>query len=83
MDPPRLGAWRDMHRTIVDLAESGEHIVDAASALGTRAEHVLEGTYRQGTSDDGIHPNDHGHAIVAELLTSVVQKLLRLPRVSD
>ena len=82
MDAPRLAAWQGMREAILTLAKSGEHVVDAASVLSARSDDTLSGTYRPGTSDDDIHPNDHGHALVAELLTPVIGKLLRSQLVS-
>jgi hypothetical protein len=77
MDTVRLAGWQRLRQAILALRRSGELVVDAAPVLGAMRDGALDGTYRTEASDDEIHPNDRGHALVGALLTDAVQELLR------
>jgi hypothetical protein len=57
------------------LALSGREMVvlDAAEVLD---DPLRPGTYRDGLSNDGVHPNDAGHAAVERLLTAALRELI-------
>jgi hypothetical protein len=77
MTPSRLVAWRDLRQRILAMRAGGELVADATPVLG-RADRggVLDGTYQPGTTEDGIHPNDQGHARIAALVSDMVRALL-------
>lgn len=73
-----LDAWRDLRGRVISLRGNGFKVADAGAALSEVTVGELTGTYAQGLSDDTIHPNDAGHAKVAELLVPIVERLVGL-----
>ncbi|MDR3538214.1 MAG: hypothetical protein P4L71_17095 [Acetobacteraceae bacterium] len=68
-----LHSWRDLRSRILQFQAEGGLLVDGGRALGQRDGDELTGTYLPGLSSDGIHPNDAGHARVAEELARLAE----------
>lgn len=79
MTPDRLMPWRDLRQSILELRRAGEIVVDATAVLGHVTAGQFDGTYLPELTDDGIHPNDEGHAAVAGLLKPIIRSLAALP----
>jgi len=77
-----LRSWHEMRVAILRLRSEGALVVDGGAVLGRLEGGQLTGTYLPGLSDDGIHPNDAGHALVAEELAHVVESIAGLHGVS-
>ena len=65
MSPIQVEPWREQRSRILGLRSSGAIVVDAGARLGHVEAGEAEGTYQPGMSDDGAHPNDEGHAVIA------------------
>ena len=69
--------WLRLRRVILSMRESGAIVVDATTLLGARSlSGEFDGCYRPEYSLDQMHPNDAGHAALAELLSIEIQKLV-------
>jgi lysophospholipase L1-like esterase len=81
MTPVQLGPWLALREIILHQSATGTLVLDAAAILGARNGALLDGTYRQGLSNDGRHPNDSGHQTLSEhLLALLGQVIAGLPR---
>jgi SAM-dependent methyltransferase len=69
MTPEVRGAWREIREQVLKLASHGEIVLDGGNILAGENSPDNFGTYDAGLSNDGIHPNDNGHKLVAEQLT--------------
>lgn len=78
MRPDQQRAWQDLRQTILELRASGELVVDATAVLGRQTDGAFDGTYLPAMTTDHVHPNDAGHAAVADLLKPVVRTLAGL-----
>lgn len=70
-----IAPWRRLRNDILMLRHSGEIVLDATSLLGARRNGMLTGTYRPEFTNDDIHPNDAGHAALAEVLKPILQAI--------
>ena len=70
-----LGPWRRLRNDILAMRLSGATVIDTTSILGATRDGVFDGTYLARFSDDQIHPNDAGHAAIAERLQPVLQAI--------
>ena len=50
-------------------------VADAAAVLGRQTNGDLDGTYLPTMTKDDVHPNDAGHAAVADLLKPIIKAL--------
>jgi lysophospholipase L1-like esterase len=73
MSPSQIEAWQVLRRTINQMKSVGSIVLDASSALGNVVNGEPDGTYRPSLSDDGVHPNNLGHAVIAEKLISLLK----------
>jgi len=67
MGPDQLIPWRWLREQILDLSKTGAIVLDTSDILSRRNSHGLEGTYRLEFSTDGSHPDDAGHARIADI----------------
>ena len=73
-----LGPWRRLRNDILAMRLSGATVIDTTSILGATPDGVFDGTYLPEFSDDQVHPNDAGHAAIAERLRPVLQAICRI-----
>jgi hypothetical protein len=73
MSPPQLDAWRWLRRALSELKPADAITLDAAALLGATMDSELTGTYLPDLSDDGAHPNDVGHSLIADRLVSLLR----------
>ncbi len=78
MIPERLAPWRSLRRSILGMQSAGELVADATAVLGNVTAGHFDGTYLPGMTSDQIHPNDSGHAAVADLLKPMIKSLAGL-----
>jgi len=78
MQQTQLEAWRALRQDILQLQGSGEMVVDTTAVLGRQTDGVFDGTYLPAMTTDHVHPNDAGHAAVADLLKPIVRTLAGL-----
>jgi hypothetical protein len=78
MQPDQQRAWRHLCWTILQLRASGELVVDATAVLGRQTDGEFDGTYLPTMTTDHVHPNDAGHAAVADRLKPVIKTLANL-----
>jgi hypothetical protein len=69
-----INSWQTLRRTINDMKSEGSIVLDASLILGHTTDGELDGTYLAQVSDDGVHPNDLGHSMLAENLISVLRE---------
>jgi hypothetical protein len=78
-DATRLAAWRALRQTILGMRESGSIVVDTTPVLSAADDDgSLLGTYKPGLSDDSVHPNDAGQAVVAGVLRPALEQAMLL-----
>jgi hypothetical protein len=70
-----LGPWRRIRDDILAMRLSGAIVVDATSVLGATQDGVFDGTYLPQFTNDQVHPNDAGHAAIAERLRPLLQAI--------
>jgi hypothetical protein len=75
MTPSVLSPWLARREAILAMRMSGELVLDATLCLGEKMNRQFTGTYREGLSFDATHPNDAGHAIIADALTPIVRAI--------
>jgi hypothetical protein len=75
MVPAQIEPWRDMRTWILALREAAGIVIDATPILGHVSDGQLDGTFLPEYSDDQIHPNDLGHAAIADKLTPIIERL--------
>ena len=73
LTPELLASWRDCRAAIMARADLGEIVIDAAAILGTITHGELDCSYRPDLTTDGIHPNDFGHAALADALDAALR----------
>ena len=78
MIPERLAPWRALRQSILGLQNAGELVADATAVLGNIKDGDFDGTYLPGMTSDQMHPNDNGHAAVADLLKPIIKSLAGL-----
>jgi hypothetical protein len=78
MTTDRLAIWRALRQSILNMAASGEIVVDAGAVLGHTSFGGLDGTYISSLTNDNKHPNDAGHAAVASLLGPIIKDIFSL-----
>jgi hypothetical protein len=81
MTPTQTGPWRKLRDSIIALRETGAMVLDATPLLGRQSAGQLDGTYLPDYTDDQMHPNDAGHAVLAGELTPIIERICRLARV--
>jgi lysophospholipase L1-like esterase len=79
MTPEVLMSWLARREATMAMREFGEVVLDVADLVGLVADGRFTGTYRDGLSLDLMHPNDAGHAIIAEALAPIVQNIVGPP----
>jgi hypothetical protein len=75
MTPVQIAPWRGLRDSILALRDGGAIVVDATPLLGHQSAGQFDGTYLPEYSNDQMHPNDAGHAIVASVLTPIIESL--------
>lgn len=70
-----LGPWRRLRNDILAMRLSGATVIDTTSILGATLDGVFDGTYLPAFTDDQVHPNDAGHAAIAEQLRPLLQAI--------
>ena len=70
-----LGPWRRLRNDILAMRLSGAIVIDTTAILGAKREDVFDGTYLPEFTNDQVHPNDAGHAAVAERLRPMLQAI--------
>ncbi len=78
MTAERLAPWRALRQSILGLQTAGEIVADATAVLGNMTAGEYDGTYLPAMTSDQLHPNDNGHAAVADLLKPVIKSLAEL-----
>jgi len=78
MTPIQVAAWNALHNSICSLRESGAVVLDATSILARQGNDAMDGTYQPEYSDDGVHPNNAGHAAVSAALTPIIERVCGL-----
>jgi hypothetical protein len=76
MTPIQLEPWREQRSRILALRSTGAMVLDATTRLGHVEAGESEGTYQPRMSNDGAHPNDEGHAVIAADLVALLQRTL-------
>jgi hypothetical protein len=74
MTAVQVGPWRAVRESVLALRETGALVVDSATLFGNRSAGVLDGTYLPDLSNDRAHPNDAGHAALAQALIPIIEK---------
>ena len=79
MTPAVLDVWLARRDAVRSMRDAGEWVFDASPLLGAMRDGGLTGTYRDGLSNDTIHPNDTGHGILARALIPELRNIMGLP----
>jgi hypothetical protein len=81
LDSRLLWAWLMQRERILRLGGEGEEVIDASVLLGerypTQGGKALGGLYVPGLTADEMHPNDAGHARIADALVAIITRRLR------
>ncbi len=65
----QIAPWLELRENILSMRQSGVVVVDSAAILGSMDDlGQLDGTYLPEFTSDGVHPNNAGHAAVADAL---------------
>lgn len=75
MSSTQVQPWLKLRDAILALRDFGAIVVDATPLLGSCTDGSLDGMYRTEYSDDSMHPNDFGHAILANKLSPIIEGL--------
>ncbi len=70
-----LGPWRRLRNDILAMRLSGAIVIDTTSILGAIRDGVFDGTYLPEFTNDQVHPNDAGHAAIAERLRPILHAI--------
>jgi len=79
MGSSQMEGWMEIREKIMNLRTVGLPVLDGASLVGALdySGH-LTGTYLPESSDDSVHPNDKGHAMIATELTRLLSRTYQL-----
>ena len=72
MTSVRVSSWMRLRQMMLQMAEAGAQVIDAATLLGSATDGVLDGTYEPEMSTDATHPNDRGHSAVASRIIALI-----------
>lgn len=76
--PERKAAWDAARLAVLAMRIAGTIVIDAADILGNQMNGLLDGTYKCDCTVDNLHPNDVGHAMLADALIAVIESLVDL-----
>jgi hypothetical protein len=76
MTADQLIPWLWLRETLLRLRGSDAVVIDATAILGRHDNGTFDGTYLPSMSSDQMHPNDHGHAVVARMLSDTIRLCL-------
>ena len=71
-------AWQAAGARVLALGAAGTPIIDGGAPVAARDATGLTGTYRtdRAVSADAVHPDDLGHALIADAAVPVLDRLL-------
>ncbi len=78
MTSVQVQPWRGLRASILTLRQIGAIVIDATQLLGHTLNGQFDGTYLSQYSNDHAHPNDLGHAAIANELTPIIERLCGL-----
>lgn len=74
MGPEQMEPWYWLRAEILEIGRKGATVIDSAALLGRTSPGGLDGTYKSEYTSDNMHPDDQGHAALAEPLILILNK---------
>ncbi len=75
MGDVQLACWKRLRNDVLALREAGAIVLDTTPLLSQMHGGLFDGTYLAELTNDQVHPNDAGHALVAKHLMPILRTL--------
>ena len=71
----QIGPWLKLRDSILAMRKGGAVVVDVVPQLGHQSNGQLDGIYLDRYTNDQMHPNDAGHAVLAKELVVMIAQM--------